>query len=62
MARPPSARHSPRHLTQGRRDVENGRIESARSRSNYPTLRNAPDHPMEHGTSGAEIIPIDTRL
>eukprot|EP00975_Prorocentrum_lima_P000355 70802-Prorocentrum_lima.AAC.1 len=38
-------------------DVEIGRIESARSRSKTPTLRNAPDHAMEHGPSGAEIIP-----
>eukprot|EP00975_Prorocentrum_lima_P053002 11111725-Prorocentrum_lima.AAC.1 len=28
-----------------------------RSRSNSPTLRNVPDLPMEHGTSGVEIIP-----
>eukprot|EP00975_Prorocentrum_lima_P031429 6594924-Prorocentrum_lima.AAC.1 len=57
MSRPPLARHSPRHQTQGRRDVESGRIESARSRSNSPTLRDVPDHPMGHGTSGAEMMP-----
>eukprot|EP00975_Prorocentrum_lima_P051753 10839380-Prorocentrum_lima.AAC.1 len=52
MSRSSSARHSPRHHTPGRRDVENGRYESARSRSTSPSLRVEPGHPMEHGMSG----------
>eukprot|EP00975_Prorocentrum_lima_P030849 6473733-Prorocentrum_lima.AAC.1 len=48
MSRPPSARHSPIRQTHERREVEDGRVESARSRSKSPTLRNASDHPMDH--------------
>eukprot|EP00975_Prorocentrum_lima_P025514 5362845-Prorocentrum_lima.AAC.1 len=57
MSRPPSARHSPRRQTQERREVEDGRIESARSRSKSPTLRHVSDQPMDHGVSEAVIIP-----
>eukprot|EP00975_Prorocentrum_lima_P065301 12902696-Prorocentrum_lima.AAC.1 len=57
MSRPPSARHSPRHQSSERRDVEIGRVESARSRSNSPTLRIEPDQLMDHGTFSAAIIP-----
>eukprot|EP00975_Prorocentrum_lima_P068053 12918495-Prorocentrum_lima.AAC.1 len=57
MSRPPSARHSPRRQTQERREVEDGRVESARSRSKSPTLRHASDHPMDHRVCEAVIIP-----
>eukprot|EP00975_Prorocentrum_lima_P013362 2836975-Prorocentrum_lima.AAC.1 len=58
MSRSSSARHSPRHQIPLRRDVGNGRDESARSRSNSPSLRVEPDHPMltdpmEHGMPGS---------
>eukprot|EP00975_Prorocentrum_lima_P006687 1438843-Prorocentrum_lima.AAC.1 len=57
MSRTRSARHSPRHPRPVRRDVENGRDESDRSRPTSPSLRAGhirPGHPMldeemEHG-------------
>eukprot|EP00975_Prorocentrum_lima_P067607 12915843-Prorocentrum_lima.AAC.1 len=57
MSRTPSARHSPRRPRPARREVENGRYESDRSRSTSPSLRAGhigPRHPMldeemEHG-------------
>eukprot|EP00975_Prorocentrum_lima_P021195 4462199-Prorocentrum_lima.AAC.1 len=61
MSRTPSVRHSPRHPRPVRREAENGRDESDRSRSTSPSLRAGhlgPRHPMlndeiGHGIAGS---------